>query len=86
VQAVGALAGSLFAFVAGGVVWLALSRLPGGIRVSAEHEHEGLDLAECGVAAYGEEVRGAHADLPISARPRPEAGPIGAARAPRAGA
>ncbi len=57
-QALGALAGGGFAFVAGGAVWLALKKVPGGVRVSPEHEHEGLDLAECGVAAYADEIRG----------------------------
>ncbi len=60
VQTTGALAGALFAFIAGGAVWIALSRLPGGVRVSAEHEHEGLDVAECGVSAYGDEIHGIH--------------------------
>jgi Amt family ammonium transporter len=65
VQAAGALAGSLFAFITGYAVWAALSKLPGGVRVSAEHEHEGLDVAECGVSAYGEEIRGIHPELEV---------------------
>ena len=32
--------------------------VPGGIRVTPQHEIEGLDLSECGVEAYGEELRG----------------------------
>lgn len=74
VQAIGAFAGFGFAFVAGGLVWLALSRLPGGVRVSPEHEHEGLDVAECGVEAYGLEtsrgmghVVSRDADVPVAA-------------------
>jgi Amt family ammonium transporter len=85
VQALGALAGGAFAFTLGLAVWWGLSRLPGGVRVSAEHEHEGLDLAECGVSAYGEELRGMHAET----EPFPLANldaMMGAPRTPRAGA
>jgi len=57
-QALGALAAAAFAFVTGAAFWWLLARLPGGIRVSAEHEFDGLDIAECGVEAYGEEPRG----------------------------
>jgi ammonia channel protein AmtB len=32
--------------------------VPGGIRVSEAHELEGLDIAECGVEAYNEELKG----------------------------
>jgi ammonia channel protein AmtB len=35
-----------------------LAKLPPGVRVSLEHEIEGLDLAECGVEAYAGELRG----------------------------
>lgn len=59
VQALGVLAGAGFSFLAGGAVWLALRWAPGGVRVDADHEAEGLDLAECGVEAYAEELRGA---------------------------
>lgn len=62
IQAVGALAGVAFAAVVGGSVWLSLKYLvPGGIRVSEAHELEGLDIAECGVEAYGEDLKGIHA-------------------------
>jgi ammonium transporter, Amt family len=58
-QIAGALAGAGFAFAAGAAVWFGLKlALPGGIRVSEAHEAEGLDSAECGVEAYGEELRG----------------------------
>jgi len=54
-QAIGTLAGFGFAFVTGGAVWYALKLLPGGIRVSEAHELEGLDVTECGAAAYHED-------------------------------
>jgi len=61
----GALVGTGFAFLSGGALWLVMKRLvPGGVRVSPEHEIEGLDLAECGVEAYGTELQG------VSAIPR----------------
>ncbi|MAC29324.1 MAG: ammonium transporter [Sandaracinus sp.] len=65
VQAMGTLAGFGFAFVAGLAVWFALKALvPGGVRVSEEHELEGLDTAECGVEAYAESpVAGAPAHM-----------------------
>ena len=63
VQLTGTLSGFVFAFVAAAVVWGALKLLvPGGIRVAAEHELEGLDVSECGVEAYGEELSGIHTD------------------------
>ena len=62
IQAVGALAGTGFAFAAGAAVWFGLKALPGGVRVSANHELEGLDIAECGVEAYGEELKGVSAE------------------------
>ena len=44
------------------IVWFALKFLvPGGVRVSEAHELEGLDIAECGVEAYNEELKGFHA-------------------------
>ena len=64
IQAVGAAAGFGFAFGAAAILWFAMKFLiPGGVRVSPEHEMEGLDIAECGVEAYGEELAGIHADL-----------------------
>jgi Amt family ammonium transporter len=58
-QFLGALSGVAFAFVVGAVVWLALKFLvPGGVRVSEAHELEGLDIAECGVEAYNDELTG----------------------------
>jgi Amt family ammonium transporter len=62
IQAMGAAAGVGFAFGVGSVIWLALKFLvPGGVRVSEAHELEGLDIAECGVEAYNEELQGFHA-------------------------
>ena len=59
IQAMGTLAGVAFAFIVGSIVWLALKFLvPGGVRVSESHELEGLDIAECGVEAYNDELRG----------------------------
>lgn len=66
VQALGALAGTGFAFAAGAAVWFALKRLPGGVRVDAQHEREGLDISECGVEAYGEELKGVSAESPLA--------------------
>jgi len=39
------------------------------VRVDAQHELEGLDASECGVEAYGEELKGfsAEALIPESA-------------------
>ncbi len=62
VQALGALCGTGFAFAAGAAVWLGMKMLPGGVRVEAQHELEGLDVAECGVEAYGEELKGVSAE------------------------
>lgn len=58
VQALGALAGGGFAFATGFALWKLLKLFPGGVRVSREHEVEGLDRAECGVEAYADELRG----------------------------
>jgi Amt family ammonium transporter len=58
-QGIGAVTCAGAAFASGMVLWRALARLPGGVRVDAEHEHMGLDVSECGVVAYGEELRGA---------------------------
>lgn len=69
-QLIGGLAGFAFAFAAGSLIWFGMKKfVPGGVRVSEMHEREGLDISECGVEAYGEELRGAHA-------PRNEAPPI----------
>lgn len=62
IQTAGALAGAGYAFAIGAGLWLALKRVPGGVRVHPEHELEGLDLAECGVAAYSDELRGTSPD------------------------
>ena len=70
VQVMGTVAGVAFAFVVGSVVWLALKFLvPGGVRVSEAHELEGLDIAECGVEAYNEELTGIHAGTAMAAAP-----------------
>ena len=75
IQITGALAGVAFAFVVGSVVWLALKFLvPGGVRVSEAHELEGLDISECGVEAYNEELAGVHADIHAGAAAREAAG------------
>jgi Amt family ammonium transporter len=64
IQVMGTLAGVAFAFVGGGGVWLAMKfLLPGGVRVSEAHELEGLDIAECGVEAYNEELTGVHGGM-----------------------
>ncbi|MEM1031089.1 MAG: ammonium transporter [Myxococcota bacterium] len=56
-QVLGAVAGAGFALTAGAAGWGALRFfLPGGVRVAPEHELEGLDLTECGVKAYADEV------------------------------
>jgi Amt family ammonium transporter len=70
IQAMGTAAGVAFAFFVGSAVWLALKLLvPGGVRVSEAHELEGLDIAECGVEAYNEELTGIHAGTGMSAAP-----------------
>lgn len=59
VQVTGTVAGVAFAFIVASVVWLVMKLLvPGGIRVSEAHELEGLDIAECGVEAYNDELTG----------------------------
>lgn len=74
-QIIGTLAGVAYAFGAGAIVWLALKFLvPGGVRVSEAHELEGLDVAECGVEAYNEELTGVSANLPAGAAAREGAG------------
>lgn len=62
VQALGALGGAGFAFAVGALVWFGMRRLPHGVRVDAQHEFDGLDLSECGITAYGEELRGGHTE------------------------
>jgi Amt family ammonium transporter len=52
-QLVGALTIFVWVFGASLVVWLAIKSIM-GIRVSAEEEYEGVDLAECGMEAYPE--------------------------------
>ena len=75
-QLTGALVGAGFAFLSGGALWFAMKRLvPGGVRVSPEHEIEGLDLAECGVEAYGTELQGV-SDVPRPAAPARVAYPL----------
>lgn len=49
-----------FAGVLGFGSWRLIKALPGGVRVDPQHEHEGLDLAECGVSAYSDELIGTH--------------------------
>ncbi|MCB9596728.1 MAG: ammonium transporter [Sandaracinaceae bacterium] len=56
-QAMGVLLCVGFAFVTGYAIWFAMAKSV-GVRVSLEHEIEGLDLAECGVEAYGREDGG----------------------------
>jgi ammonium transporter, Amt family len=64
VQALGTFASVAFAFVVAGIIWLAMKYLvPGGVRVSEAHELEGLDIAECGVEAYNEELKGFHSGV-----------------------
>lgn len=74
-QLLGAAASAGFAGLVGGATWLGLKAVARGVRVSAEHEEEGLDLAECGVTAYADDfVGGSHA----AASPRPPASESGA--------
>jgi len=53
VQIVGILAIFTWVFVTSFAVWLLL-KITVGIRVSEEHEYEGVDLYECGLEAYPE--------------------------------
>jgi len=66
IQVFGAAIGAGFAFVVGLALWWLMRKLPGGVRVPLEHERDGLDVAECGVGAYGEELSAA-ADVAGSA-------------------
>jgi len=78
IQAIGALSGTAFAFVAGSLLWFGMKMLvPGGVRVSEEHEFEGLDVAECGVDAYGEDFATRSAALTSACRAGPESDPSG---------
>ncbi len=52
-QLVGLVTIGAWVFGASLVVWLAI-KLIMGIRVSAEEEYEGVDIAECGMEAYPE--------------------------------
>lgn len=48
-----------FAFLSSfSVWWLMKTVVPGGVRVSRQHEIEGLDISECGVEAYGSDYGG----------------------------
>ncbi len=70
-QALGVSMAVAFAFVVGLGLWTSLHKAMGA-RVSLEHEVEGLDLAECGVEAYGRETGGMSLD---SGAPSPSAAP-----------
>jgi Amt family ammonium transporter len=67
--------GVIFAFVFATslVAWLAL-KVAMGIRVSPEQELEGVDLAECGVAAYPEFVSSSSLEDEIGGAPGSRAG------------
>ncbi len=79
VQAIGTFAGTAFAFAIGSVLWFGLKAVvPGGIRVSESHELEGLDRAECGVSAYGEELAGG---ANVADSIPPQAAPVGVSTA-----
>jgi Amt family ammonium transporter len=52
-QLIGALTIFGWVFVSSSVVWYLLKKTI-GIRVSAEHEYEGVDISECGMEAYPE--------------------------------
>ena len=69
-QALGVSMAVLFAFGVGYAMWFAMKKSI-GVRVSLEHEVEGLDLAECGVEAYGREMPGLGppSDEEVEARP-----------------
>ncbi len=56
VQGGGALACIAFAGAAGSLAWGIARVVTGGLRVSVEHELEGLDLHECGGPAYPPDV------------------------------
>ncbi|WP_372965078.1 ammonium transporter [Marinobacter sp.] len=56
-QFIGALTIFVWVFIASLIVWGILKAVM-GIRVTAEEEYEGVDLAECGMEAYPEFVNG----------------------------
>jgi len=56
-QLIGALTIFIWVFVASLVVWGILKAVM-GIRVSEEEEYEGMDIADCGMEAYPEFVKG----------------------------
>jgi len=45
----------VWVFITSGITWFIIKSVM-GIRVSAEEEHEGVDIGECGVEAYPEFV------------------------------
>ena len=56
-QLIGAATIFIWVFVASLVVWGILKAVM-GIRVSEEEEYEGMDIADCGMEAYPEFVKG----------------------------
>ncbi len=54
-QLVGALVIFVWVFVASLITWSIIKAVI-GLRVSEEHEHEGVDIHECGMEAYPEFV------------------------------
>jgi len=56
-QLIGAATIFVWVFCTSFVVWFALKKII-GIRVSAEEEYEGVDIADCGMEAYPEFTRG----------------------------
>lgn len=56
IQTLGVGAALLGSFAASFVIWRGLKMFGEGVRVDAEHELEGLDVSECGVSAYGNDV------------------------------
>jgi len=53
-QGIGVVSIGLFVLVVSAIVWLILKAVMGGVRVTAEEEEQGLDMAECGMEAYPE--------------------------------
>lgn len=68
VQAVGALAVSIWAFGTTFLVFTALKKLV-GIRVSAEEEQEGMDIVEHGIPAYNELITGRFLERGLGGEP-----------------
>ena len=56
-QIIGAITIFVWVFVASLIVWGILKAVM-GIRVSEEDEYEGMDIADCGMEAYPEFVKG----------------------------